>query len=519
VVDGDNAFVWASFGSLMGKSIEQRWRSARVQVRVGDYQFDNRNFYSNSGGNGLVSFRGGWVTLPVDDQYDEIRRQLWLATDSAYKKAVQDIAKKRAVLANKNRTEVVPDFSKEEPATLSDVRPAVAVNLPAMEKEVSDLSAIFKRFPQISTSWVSLRISNEFGRYLNSEGTSTTTRLPEVQLFVRGASQAPDGQPISAGMSYRGRALSDLPPVAEITRKIESRYGQVAELRTAPLPEHYAGPILFEGDAAAEVLWNRFLAHVPAIPEIFADSPQNEARVPRDDQNLVDKIGLRVLPDFLSLADDPTVSSWGQLRLFGMMKLDDEGVPARRVQIVENGLLKNLLTGRSPVRGFPHSTGSSHDGGITPSNIIVTSTKSLPLEELRAELVRRAKLRGRDYGVIVRRVDFGTRDGDDSSLPSGSMAVLLAYKRFADGHEELMRNAILNGINFGSFKDILAVSDTPAVWSAFFSPRSLSPSESAGSTLISLVVPALLFEDATVQKPTGTVRKPPIMEHPYFTKQ
>jgi hypothetical protein len=149
----------------------------------------------------------------------------------------------------------------------------------------------------------------------------------------------------------------------------------------------------------------------------------------------------------------------------------------------------------------------------------MASSKSLPPEELRAELLRRAKLRGREYGVIVRKVDFGTRGGDNGGLPPGSMAVLLAYKRFPDGHEELMRNAIINGISFGSFKDILAVSDTPAVWTAFFSPRSFSPSESAGSTLSSLAIPALLFEDATVQKPTGTVKKPPILEHPYFTKK
>jgi hypothetical protein len=519
VVDSNSAYVQANFGSVTGKASEQRWRSARIQVRVGDYQFDNRNFYSNSGGSGLVSFRNGWVILPADDQYDEIRRQLWLATDSVYKKAVQDISRKRAVLANKNRTDAVPDFSKEEPVSLSDVRPAVAINIPDMENEVRQLSAVFKRFPQISTSSVSLRIINEYSRYLNSEGTFTTSRLPEVELFVRSGSQATDGQPLSAGIAWRGRAMSELPPVAEIAKKIELRCSQVGELRAAPLPEHYAGPILFEGDAAAEVLWDRFVPHLLAIPEILADGPQNESRVPRDDQNLVDKIGLRALPDFLNLADDPTISMLGSMRLFGMQKLDDEGVPSRRIQIVENGILKNLLTSRAPVRGFPHSTGSFHSGGITPSNVIMASSKSLPLEELRAELLRRAKLRGRDYGVIVRKVDFGTRGGDNGGLPPGSMPVLLAYKRFPDGHEELMRNAIINGISFGSFKDILAVSDTPAVWTAFFSPRGFSPSESAGSTLVSLAIPALLFEDATVQKPTGTVKKPPILGHPYFTKK
>jgi hypothetical protein len=99
------------------------------------------------------------------------------------------------------------------------------------------------------------------------------------------------------------------------------------------------------------------------------------------------------------------------------------------------------------------------------------------------------------------------------------MAVLLAYKRFADGHEEPIRNAIINGINFASFKDILAVSDSPAVLNASYSPRATNPFEPPGTNFVSLVIPALLFEDATVQKPTGSVNKSPFIEHPYFSKK
>ena len=99
------------------------------------------------------------------------------------------------------------------------------------------------------------------------------------------------------------------------------------------------------------------------------------------------------------------------------------------------------------------------------------------------------------------------------------MPVLLAYKRFEDGFEELIRNAIINGITFGSLEDILAVADQPTVWSPSDSPRSTNPLSPSGSSFVSLAVPALLFEDATVQKPTGSVNKPPFVEHPYFSKK
>ena len=514
VYDTQTAGASASFGSVNGRAEQQRSRFARIQVRVGDYKLDNRNFFSASFGG-----RGGAAQLPLDDNYDEIRRQLWLATDVSYKKALEDISKKRALLANRNRSEDIPDFSKEPPASVSDVLPRAEIKIPEMEKLVRDLSAIFKQSPDIATSSVSLRVSNEYVRYLNSEGSSSTILQPEIQLTVSTSAQAADGQPLAAGFAYRARSMRDLPSRDEIAGKIRLRSKQIAGLRSAPLPDRYAGPVLFEGEAAPEIVYRTFMPHIVATPEILTDNPQFRSMVAQDSESLVEKIGLRVLPEFLSLTDDPQASTFGAKRLLGTYKVDDEGVPTRRMEIVQNGLLLKLLTGRAPVLGISRSSGSNHSGGVAPSNVIVTSNKSLPLDELRAELLRRSKLRGKDYAIIVRKIDFSTRGADSRGLPPGSLPVLLAYKRFADGREELVRNAIVNGINFGSFKDILAVSDSPEVLNASYSPRGANPFEPPGTSFVSLVVPALLFEDATVQKPTGSVNKPPFIEHPYFSKK
>jgi len=214
IIDTETANVSASFGSLLGKVEPQHGRYAKIQLRVGDYKLDNRNFFS------LSSSRGGSiVTLPLDDNYDEIRRQLWLATDSAYKKAVEDLSKKRALLQNKNRTEIIPDFSKEKPVTMTDVLPAVPINAAEMESLVRGLSGLFKQSPAIATSQVSLQISNEYSRYVNSEGAATTIRQPEIYIAVTTSSQAADGQPVAAGFSYRGRSMKDLPPRAEMEAK------------------------------------------------------------------------------------------------------------------------------------------------------------------------------------------------------------------------------------------------------------------------------------------------------------
>jgi predicted Zn-dependent protease len=520
VFDTETASASASFGSITSRVEPQRSRFARVQVRVGDYKFDNGNFFSYSFARGGMSRNiGGYTSLPLDDNYDEMRRQLWLATDASYKKALEDIARKRASLANKNRGEVIPDFSKEDPVTIADVLPAAEVNPAGMESLVRDLSALFRQAPEIHTSSVNLRIDNEFARYVNSEGASTTFRYPEIQLSITMSSQASDGQPLAAGFSYRARSLRDLPPRREIEEKIRLRTKQIAGLRAAPLPDRYAGPVLFEGEAAAEIVYRSFMPHLLATPEILVDNPQLRSAVAPDRENLVEKIGLRVLPDFLSLTDDPTATALAGAPLLATYKVDDEGVRTRPVKLVEDGLLVKLLTGRAPVLGIPRSSGSYHSGGVMPSNMIVTSTRPLPLEKLRADLIRRAKLRGKDYGIIVRKIDFSTRGSETSGTGSGSLPVLLAYKYFPDGREEPVRNAIINGIGFSSFKDILAVSDTATVWSASYSPRRTDPLSPSGSNFVSLAIPSLLFEDATVQKPTGSVNTPPFLEHPYFTKK
>lgn len=201
-------------GSLARWSEEQHARSAKIQVRAGSHKLDNRNFFSLSmGGSGVSRGTGGFASLPLDDNYDEIRRQLWLATDGTYRKALEDLSKKRAVLENKNRSEEIPDFSQESGRTLSDVLPAVAIDPKRMEDTVRRLSALFKEAPGVYSSQVYYRVSNELVRYVNSEGTSYSARQPEITVTVTATSQALDGQPLSnlirsAICSTGGRSLS-----------------------------------------------------------------------------------------------------------------------------------------------------------------------------------------------------------------------------------------------------------------------------------------------------------------------
>ena len=252
VTDTEGRGANASFGGLTN-SYDNRSRALSVEVRVGDYKLDNKNFFSYSfGGNGVVRF-AGYTPLPLDDNYDELRRQIWLATDAAYKKALEDIAKKRAALENRNRTEDIPDFSKETPAKLSESTPDVKLSRTEAENMARELSAAFRKAPAVFESSVGVNTSTALVRYVNTEGTSYSSQRVRTAITVSASTQANDGQTLSQSFTAHGQSMSELPfEGGSIDADSESEH-DARELRAAPIAERYAGPVLFEGEAAARL--------------------------------------------------------------------------------------------------------------------------------------------------------------------------------------------------------------------------------------------------------------------------
>src|SRR5579872_622817 len=176
VVDSDRTGVSASFGALDDSS-ENHSRMLTVEVRVGDYKLDNTNFFSmNFDPSAMVQIFNGTTQLPTDDDYKELRRQIWLATDATYKKAVEDLSRKRAALQNKVSTDETPDFTKENPASTTVDGQVVHVDRVQWEATARKLSGLFRQTPDVYTSNVSFSASNSYIRYLNSDGTSYTLR-------------------------------------------------------------------------------------------------------------------------------------------------------------------------------------------------------------------------------------------------------------------------------------------------------------------------------------------------------
>jgi PmbA/TldA metallopeptidase C-terminal domain len=458
VSDRTDSVIAATLGGLTSNQQSCR-RLLTVEVRVGDYVLDNTNFISfNFGPAGVVHGFGNTVRLPLEIDYKEIRRQIWLATDSAYKKALEDLARKRAALENKTRGDDLPDFSKEDRAMSHEQPASIDLDPKRAEARVRQLSALFRSMPDINRSSVRLETNNDYTRYLNSEGTEYTRATPSVALIVLAGTQATDGMPLGDAIAVYERSVAALPSEEQLIAQIRDMARRLAELRSAPLVERYDGPVLFEGQASAEVFAQAFAPTLVASRRPIADNPQFEMIFSRAENPFQERVGARVLPDWVSITDDPTQKEEKQVPLLGGYSVDKDGVRARKTVVVENGVLKTLLLSRDPVRGMLHSTGNDRGFGVAPSNLFFTVRSGLSDAATKDKLLSLARQRGKPYGIVVRRVR-NPLVGDQQELMESALGMfmpglgsgrdgmarnaVLAYEVFPDGHEKLIRNAEL----------------------------------------------------------------------------
>jgi len=502
ITDTETKEAQASLGALTSSN-ESRSRSLTVVVRVGDYDFDSSNFMSNDF-TALIGSIGAGVMIPLDDNYEELRRRIWLATDIAYKKAIEDLSGKKAALANKNRTETIADFSKEPARQEQDLMPPIEEKLSDAEALVKAASAVIRDLPGVETSEARLEVVNSTEHFLNSEGTSYVRQLPEISFHETASLQVDDGEVLSDWVTKQSRSVKAFPSqdaLVDETRKMVERLTTTEKARKA---KRYNGPILFEGQAAAELFARTFADQLTASPKSVSGGQSRLAGLlmgsSGSNDGFLNRRGSRVLPDFLSVEDNPLATEAEGKTLLGSYKFDEEGTPAQETLLVKDGILKTLLTGRAPVRDIPKSSGNMRERGVQPGNVLVSSTKSEPLADLSKQMMDLVKTRGLDYGVVVRRMN--------------ARQAVACFRVYPDGHEEQVRNGRIAEITSNTFKEILAVSNERYVYTDRPGSGGLLGAMGGHGDLVSYVVPSMLFEDATLEHTTTETSKPPVVESP-----
>jgi hypothetical protein len=538
VEESQAARVSAVFGSLVSRRRQhESWLT--VEVRVGSPEFDNTNLFSlPARATGLSGGHGGISLLPLDTDIREIRRQIWLATDEAYKQALEHLARKRAAMANKKRAEEIPDFSREEPVRMDEDVPLFFPPQEKLEDRARKLSGVFRELPGVLISRVGIHASLTTTRYLNSEGTSFVRAAPQAGVVALAMTQATDGMPLQDFVTAYARRFDDLPGTKKLAGEIRAMGERLARLQEAPLLERYNGPVLFEGQAAAELFAQVLAPRLLASRQPISDDPRLSGMLAREGDSFAHRIGGRVTARMLGVIDNPTLAEFEGQPLHGGYRIDDQGVAAMETRLIERGILKTLLSGRTPVPGVPRSSASYRHGGLMPGNMLVSAGDGLDREALVAELLLLAEERELEYALVVRRLmnplvrPAAHRDPARfffvASRRNGEVAAVIeAYKVFPDGREELVRNVEVPGLGPAAFKEIVAVSKRPTVHTSLFRPRALAgpfgghrgAALQSADPVVSWVVPALLFDDMTLKKPGGDIPNPPALPHPYFAEE
>lgn len=508
IVDTRRKAAQASFGALISSS-ESRNRSLIVSVRVGSYAFDNSNAPAGSNPMAVLSLLIGTnVALPLDDSYDELRRKIWIATDAAYKSAVEQLAAKKAARQNQEHREETPDYTQEPARQESEVRPFIELKLADAERLARIASQQFRSLSSVETSTASVAATDITERFLNSEGTSYLRQGSQFSFHVDASVQRSDGESFGDSYNAYARTAAEMPAEAKLMEETKSLSDRLAERLHGKTVRRYNGPVLVEGQAAADLFAHHFgslLASHPHSGNVNTSAiPAINALFNGSTASLISKLGSRVLPDFMTVVNDPFLASIDGHPLLGDYKFDEEGTPAQQIVLVKNGVLKTLLTSRTPAHDLPNSTGSMRGHGVLPGNLIVGADKTSDPAELKAKLLEIVKARDLEFGIVVRRL-------------SGTTATE-ASRIYPDGHEELLRDARLNGISSSSFKDILAVSKERAIWNEQVQATSLLTLSPVPADLVSYVVPSLLFEDMTVERTSTSSPKPPAVESPFASR-
>ena len=537
LLDIDVRSVTASFGALLS-STTTRNRYMSVNVRLGDYHLDSSNFISEDGFQGFIGSTG---EVGIDRDYHSLRQDLWLATDQAYKEAATQMSLKEAFLRSLTKPPEIDDFSQAPAVVKLDPRLEPDWTPRNWEAEARAASAVFRDFPELYSTRVNYYFVYATEYLMNTEGTEirTSRSLAAVEAAIN--TQADDGMPLHNFYAMYVARPADVPDSAAIAKALGPAASQLMALRASPLVPDFTGPVLFDAPAASSLLAQVLGASLSGARPPLSMTTQFDAIMERfgGRSEWTGRVNTRVLPGNVSLVDDPTVKEFQGKPLLGDYEIDDEGVKAERVSLVENGILKNLLMSRRPGPDFQPSNGHARSAMLsTPqalsSNLFFEGSDALDAASLRKKFLDACKQDGHEWCIEVKRMDnpalSAIRQEDFSEfiggiaggIASGERMPLMIYRVYvADGREELVRGSHIEGLTLRSLRNILGIGSDTGVFDYMQSPAGSFAGTALGAFAAaqggipsSVVAPSLLLEEVEIRGFHGEPRRVPLVPAP-----
>jgi predicted Zn-dependent protease len=504
--------VGGRFGAAIDRASSHN-RQAAVSVRVGDYQFDNTSSSDRD-----LQFDIGDAAIwdppsdaPLDDNGEGLRETLWLLTDQKYKHALAAYAKKRGKRATTmSEDESLPSFSREKPARHVDATSVFEWNEALFADRATRASALFKRYPELIDGTIKITGDRVTRWFVNSEGSAIQTERTIYAVHMSATTRAKDGMLLSHDKDFYGRTLDELPDDKQIADTTAVLVKELLDLRASPPIDPYTGPAILMEEAAG-VFFHETVGHR------LEGERQNDEK---EGRTFKGQVGHRVLPEFLTVVDDPTAKIGGDKKfsLNGWYGYDDEGVAARPVALIENGVLKDYLKSRTPIRGSLRSNGHGRaEGTADPmgrmANLFLRSKKRVSLPRLKEMLLEEVRRQGKPFGLIIRDITGGSTNTSGFGFQAFKGQPRLVYRVDAKtGAETLVRGVEMVGTPLTTVSRIVATSDTEGVFNGFCGAES-------GFVPVSTVAPAVLMSEIELQRTQQSAERPPLLPPPWVDRK
>jgi len=529
--------VVAEFGTLLS-STHTRNRFMDVQVRVGSYKLDSSNFVSDEGFRGFIGPTG---EVGIDRDYDSLRQDLWIATDQAFKEAVETYSRKQAYLSSLARQSDIDDFAKADPVQLIEPLETPDWTSRNWDQEARETSATLRAFSEIHESRVTYYLVYATEYLLTSEGTEIRQNRHYAAIESGMGTFADDGVPLNHFYAAYAKRPADLPSVETVRKGLNVTGTELMALRAAPSAQDYTGPVLFEARAAAPLLAQVLGPALNGGRPPISFSPVMEQLLGNlgGKSDWVGRLGARVLPTGVSVVDDPGAKDFRGTPLIGGYGVDDEGARAQKVTLVENGSLKSELMSRRPGPDFNQSNGHGraaflNDAKPTMSNLFFSPAETQSAAELKRKFLDTCRAEKLNYCLVVREMDnpalsllhqedfsellasYGGGAGTGDRLP------LVVYRVYPEtGREEMIRGSRIIGLNSRALRNVAGIGNDNFAFNYMqsqdngFAGTALSAFGSARNGLpASVVAPSLLFEELEVRGARGEAKRLPLLPPP-----
>jgi len=500
----DNEFysIKGKYGAI-ASSDNNRVRRLYVDVRVGDYDFDN-SIKGISGGR--VPFHDA-SEVPVDNDPDAIRATLWQVTDYAYKEALKQYFNKKANNVQEIKDINSKSFTKEASHTYFGPEIELAFNAPEWEDKIRDISSVYKNYKELTNADIVITAQQETVYFVNTEGTKYIRDELLYSIDAQVVARAEDGKEITNYRNLYYVSPEDIPSVEEIKSVVKEMIEETLEMRNAEVLSPVSVPALLEPEAAGVV-----------FHEAVGHRLEGERQIDDDEgQTFKEKVGQKVIPAFLSIIDDPSKKSLNGTHLMGYYPFDDQGVPGERVVLIENGVLKNFLLSRTPVNGFERSNGHGRASyGRAPiarmSNTIIESKTEYTQEKLKELLIEEVKRQNKPFGLLIKSMKGGETNTSSYNFQAYRATPVVIYKVDPKtGKETPVRDIEIVGTPLISINKIIATGNDYSVFNGFCGAES-------GYIPVSTVAPSILVSEIEFQRKSSRKEKLPLLPPPFFQR-